>query len=44
MTDAAIATLVVMWNSSKKSVKEKEKVLQELENALDNFSKKRDMI
>ena len=44
MTDADIATLVVMWNSSRKSVIEKVKVLQELENDVDNFNKKIDMI
>ena len=39
-----ILTLLLMGNSFRKSAIEKEKVLQELENAVDNLNKKRDMI
>ena len=42
-TDANIAALKVMGNSFRKAAEEKEKVLQELENAVDNWNKK-DMI
>ena len=39
-TDANIAALKVMGNSFRKAAIEKEKVLQELENAVDNWNKK----
>ena len=38
-TNADIATLVVMGNRFRKPAKEKEKSLQELENAVDNLNK-----
>ena len=38
-TNADIATLVVMGNRFRKAAKEKEKSLQELENAVDNLNK-----